>query len=130
MSQIKFCSGCETDKPIEEFAKKGKRRQHHCKKCKNLYTKQHYQENRQYYIDKALKRTQEIKDLVADLKTKCNRCPEKHPACLQFHHKDPTQKEFGISVAVKHAWSLKRIMAEIAKCEVLCANCHAKEHWS
>jgi ribosomal protein S21 len=26
--------------------------------------------------------------------------------------------------------SLKRLKAEIEKCEVLCANCHAKEHYS
>ena len=33
-----------------------------------------------------------------------------------------------ISDAVRLAWSKKRILAEAAKCEVLCANCHAKHH--
>ncbi len=58
----------------------------------------------------------------------CRRCGESHPACLQFHHTDPTQKEIMLSVAVRRAWSKKRILAEAAKCEVLCANCHAKHH--
>ena len=59
---------------------------------------------------------------------KCARCPESHPACLQFHHKDPAQKDMAVSNAVR-SWSQKRLMEEIEKCEVLCANCHAKEHY-
>ena len=58
----------------------------------------------------------------------CARCGEDHPGCLQFHHADPTQKEIGVSDAVRRGWSRKRILAELAKCEVLCANCHAKHH--
>lgn len=58
---------------------------------------------------------------------KCSRCPEDHPACLQFHHMDPTKKDLAVSNAVR-SWSRKRLLAEIEKCEVLCANCHAKEH--
>lgn len=58
---------------------------------------------------------------------KCTRCPETHPACLHFHHLDPSQKDMAIANAVR-SWSRKRLMAEIDKCEILCANCHAKEH--
>ena len=72
---------------------------------------------------------QEIKQLVRSLKTKCNRCSENHPATLQFHHTDPNVKEFCLSDAHKNGWNDQRILDEIAKCEILCANCHAKEHW-
>lgn len=59
---------------------------------------------------------------------KCNRCEESYYACLQFHHTDPTVKEESISQIVRH-WGKDRIMKEVAKCEVLCANCHCKEHY-
>lgn len=58
----------------------------------------------------------------------CERCGESHPACLQFHHRDPTQKAFELSKVTYKTYSRERIMAEVAKCDVLCANCHAIEH--
>lgn len=57
----------------------------------------------------------------------CTKCGENHPACLDFHHKDPSTKEFSISKMASN--SIERLKAEIAKCEVLCANCHRKEHY-
>jgi hypothetical protein len=63
-------------------------------------------------------------------KLKCERCPESHVACLEFHHKNPKEKEFAISELVNNrGWSIKRIKIEISKCIVLCSNCHRKEHY-
>ena len=56
----------------------------------------------------------------------CNRCGEAHPGTLQFHHSGGKEKNIG---SVGMTWSEKRLMIEINKCEVLCANCHAKEHY-
>ena len=77
-----------------------------------------------------LARRHGIMDWYGELKGTlvCTRCPEAHPACLQFHHTDPSKKEVSVAEAVRRAWSRERIMAELAKCEVLCANCHAKHH--
>ena len=58
----------------------------------------------------------------------CLHCGESHPACLQFHHADPTEKEISVCDAVRRGWSRARILVELKKCEVLCANCHAKHH--
>ena len=58
----------------------------------------------------------------------CNRCHETHPACLQFHHTDPKEKEASLAIAIRRGWGRKRLLSEISKCEVLCANCHAKHH--
>lgn len=58
----------------------------------------------------------------------CNRCPENHPSCLDFHHKDPKEKELLLSKVVAAGWGKAKILAEMEKCEVLCANCHRKEH--
>jgi len=58
----------------------------------------------------------------------CRRCGESHPACLEFHHQEPATKERSVADAVRRGWSRARILDELHKCEVLCANCHAKHH--
>ena len=58
---------------------------------------------------------------------KCQQCG--YCSCiesLEFHHLDNTQKEFGIAKLCNCSW--QKIKAEIAKCELLCANCHREEH--
>lgn len=60
----------------------------------------------------------------------CSKCGENHPACLEFHHRDSKEKEVGIAICVRQGWSQKRILEEMAKCDVLCSNCHRKHHWS
>jgi Homeodomain-like domain-containing protein len=44
---------------------------------------------------------------------------------LQFHHLDPSQKEFGLS-SRGFTRSLERVRDEAKKCVLLCANCHAE----
>ena len=44
---------------------------------------------------------------------------------LQFHHLDPSTKQFGIA-QYGHARSLERMRAEALKCVLLCSNCHAE----
>jgi hypothetical protein len=51
-----------------------------------------------------------------------------HPACLVFHHVDPAVKDLAIADALRRGFAKKRILAEMAKCVVLCANCHIKLH--
>ena len=59
----------------------------------------------------------------------CLRCPEMHPAALQFHHRNPLEKAFSIQKGVTQRKHLDVLLKEIEKCDVLCANCHAKEHY-
>ena len=56
----------------------------------------------------------------------CVKCGEQDVACLDFHHRDPLEKEGHIGEFRK--FGIKRLLAEIAKCDVLCANCHRKYH--
>ena len=59
----------------------------------------------------------------------CSKCGYKdHPAALQFNHIDPSTKVHhdGLSRLVKSVVKWQRIKDEVAKCEILCANCHAK----
>jgi len=75
-------------------------------------------------------RRHRIAEWFAELKSLlvCARCGEGHPGCLVFHHSDRTAKETTVADAVRRGFSRKRLLSEIAKCEVLCANCHAKHH--
>ena len=59
----------------------------------------------------------------------CARCPEKHPACLTWHHLDGDQKEDSLCRLVDKNRPYDVLDAEMAKCVVLCENCHRKEHW-
>jgi DNA-binding transcriptional ArsR family regulator len=56
----------------------------------------------------------------------CQRCGyDRVPAALQFHHMDPSQKAFELSQRGA-AIALDAARAEVAKCVLLCANCHAE----
>ncbi len=76
---------------------------------------------------RAISRAKNHKAYIAQFKNACSVCGEAHKSCLQFHHKDPTTKS--IAVAKMRQYSKKRILDEISKCTVLCANCHCKLHW-
>jgi len=100
-------------------------------KLKNReYQRLHYQRKKDYYKLKAAERQQKIREWLFDLKStlKCNRCSEDDFVCLDFHHIDPKEKEIGISEAIRQGWAKDRILKEVDKCEVLCANCHRKLH--
>lgn len=75
------------------------------------------------------KRRRNLKLLAIDYKGgKCLCCGyNKCPQALQFHHLDPTKKDFGISTTgVTRSW--EKIKVELDKCVLLCANCHAEVH--
>jgi hypothetical protein len=100
-----------------------------CRACHYARTKAAHQ-NRRPQLCAAVKRhTQKKLDAVAALKTGCVRCPETHPACLDFHHRDGEQKTLSIAAAVRK-WPLERVLIEVGKCDVLCSNCHRKLHWA
>lgn len=58
----------------------------------------------------------------------CNRCGEERWMCLDFHHPDPSKKDMAVAEFVKSRYRIERILEEVEKCEVLCANCHRVEH--
>ena len=57
----------------------------------------------------------------------CATCGESSLACLDFHHKDPSQKKFNIGMQLG-GFSIKKLRAELPKTIVLCSNCHRKLH--
>ncbi len=133
---MKECSQCKIIKQDTDFYKSFKSGhkdglQSRCKACHKIYRKKHYLENRQKYIDKAVKRTKQNRKLWQEYKAtlSCIKCGENHPGCLDFHHRNKKEKLFTISQAVD-SLSLEVLKEEIQKCDVLCANCHRKLHYN
>lgn len=59
----------------------------------------------------------------------CVVCGEDRTACLDHHHhKDREGKKAEVGRLVRAGYALSTIQAEIAKCVVLCANCHRLFH--
>lgn len=56
----------------------------------------------------------------------CVRCGFDNPKALEFHHIDPTTKVDSVIRMI--LLSYDKLQAEVAKCEIICANCHAIEH--
>ena len=59
---------------------------------------------------------------------KCTKCEQNHPAALDFHHVDPSEKENLVSKLVSQG-CFAAAMEEVQKCVVLCANCHRIHHY-
>lgn len=62
---------------------------------------------------------------------KCVDCGNENPVVLEFHHLDPSKKEFKIGDARQGALTKDRVakaLREASKCVVLCANCHRIRH--
>ncbi len=88
-----------------------------------------YSDRRQYLIKAVHKRRKKIRLMAVEYKGgKCQRCGyKKCIEALEFHHTDPTQKDFNIS-SKGYTRSWKRVQEELDKCEIVCANCHREVH--
>ena len=95
------------------------------------YRRKWYAKNRKSEIGHVKRRKLEIRKWLKEYKKtlKCSRCSENHPATIDFHHKDKSEKDQDISYFVAFGYSIDRIKREIEKCDILCANCHRKEHY-
>lgn len=98
------------------------------------YRKEWYEKNKESEREKAKDRQsirrKEFKKWFKEFKTtlKCSICGFSHPAALDFHHKDPSTKEFNLG-AIGCSVSKEKIIEEIEKCDILCANCHRIHHY-
>jgi len=114
--------------------KKEHNRQYYRAKRESILAKseRNYQRNKARKIEKASERRKRIGRFLREQKQEkcCVRCDFANPRALMFHHRYPAEKELTVARAYSMGWSEKRILAEIAKCEILCANCHMIEHAS
>lgn len=94
------------------------------------YRRTHYYKNRDVYIERVKQRRKETREWINAHKSKLTCvCGEDHIACIVFHHRDPSVKAFTLGTAANRGYSIKRIEAEMSKCDVMCSNCHLKLHF-
>lgn len=99
-----------------------------CQPCANEYAKALYasktQEQKVQTQAREKLRKVKLAQYVYDyLKVHPCSCGESRVACLQFDHL--RDKQFNVSEMAQAGIALNKIKDEIAKCRVLCANCHA-----
>lgn len=116
---MRCCHECGEEKPLTDFATAGvvKGVKYYRYKCIPCYAQFKYirkRENRAKLVE--LRKTLE-----------CKACGNNDHRVLEFHHRDPSQKERAVTEMMHSSW--KRIMEEVAKCDVLCANCHRILHY-
>jgi hypothetical protein len=125
-----ICSKCE-----EEKEKRYRNNSSYCMDCRNKQVREWYAEsNKTKHLESVKKRNKkyikELSDFISKTKNKpCVDCNEIYPPyVMDFHHLDPSKKDFIISFLVSRKYSIKRIKQEIDKCIVLCSNCHRIRH--
>jgi hypothetical protein len=124
---MKTCSKCKQSKDESEFHQNKTKKdglQYNCKECQKIIIRQHYKDNELKYKVKAKQTDERIKELIQDAKSKpCMDCGKSYPSyVMDFDHREPHLKEFNIGSYTKNG--INQIRLEIAKCDVVCANCH------
>ena len=116
---FRTCRHCNQSKRLSEFANAGRSngvqyRRWLCVKC---YSKRKYEVR--------INNRKKLDEYRGGLK--CQQCGIDDHRVMEFHHRDPSKKDNSISSMLTHSW--KRIVREIEKCDVLCANCHRILHY-
>lgn len=127
------CTHCHTQKSLNDFyraANKRNGRSSWCKECSNGRFRgqpSNWSQNNRDKINanwrRSWNKTQGFLKFVR-ANGSCAICGEDHPACLDFHHLDPAEKEHRMA----ECRSIQAAIQEAAKCVLLCRNCHAKGH--
>ena len=114
-AEFKNCPRCKETKILkDEFSLQGNGYYYSwCKECQkeNIY-------------DRQIKRKIECVNYKGGKCIVCNY--NKYIGSLDFHHLDPSQKEFNI--ARLKGYKLSTLSKELDKCVLLCKNCHSEFH--
>lgn len=137
---MKRCTKCGQLKPKSEFHKDKYTNDglgYRCKECVRNYRKvnrdkilvverRYIEANRDKITLRKHNRQIEHTKFVNSLKTPCVKCGETREYIIDFHHINPSNKEFTIGATKQ--WGRKRLMNEVKKCISLCRNCHSEFH--
>lgn len=133
---MKKCSKCLLNKNLEDFytRRTGSRRgekYNWCKDCLKNRGKKYYHTNRDRQLLLANQRRREYRkkrrEFLNSLKDKpCKDCGKKYPYyVMDFDHREGIEKLGNIAHLVnQNFWSYEKLLNEISKCDIVCANCH------
>ncbi len=132
---FRVCRWCGTEKPLDAFRLRdqvGDKRHTICGECVNAYRREHYALNRAEYIARndhllrvrGKKWLRRLWEYLAE--HPCVDCHEDDPVVLDCDHIDRSSKRDSVSFFARSGYSWKTVLAELAKCEVRCANCHRR----
>ncbi|GAA1938911.1 hypothetical protein GCM10009775_33800 [Microbacterium aoyamense] len=131
---MKTCGTCRQSKPFTDFNRKASRPdglQEVCRECNREASRRYYERNREEHVRTIVARTAEqrraSKDFLAAYLREhpCVDCGNADIRVLDFDHRPGTEKRLDVMRMVKDGYSLAKVEAEIAKCDVRCRNCHA-----
>ncbi len=126
------CVACGEMKDETEFPwwdESANRRRGTCRACKSEQQKKWYAKHKETHVANARinreRAIAEARRFVWDyLSTHpCVHCGESNPVVLEFDH-IRGKKRMHVSEMVRRGHGLESIAEELAKCQVLCANCH------
>lgn len=140
-----ICKHCNKEKPIKSFssAKRKNGERYYWNTCCACHSAKWRAKNKEYFskwqreykksrIDpneniRRRKKRLERKIILLNYinQHSCKRCGENDIRTLCFHHKNPSEKSFGVTAGNRPLELLKK---EVLKCDVLCSNCHLKTH--
>lgn len=130
---MKKCSRCHEVKDITAFVKAQENitgYKSYCKLCQNSRQRAIYKQNpnerkKQVYLAVKARKKRLCEEVDRIKSVPCADCNKTFPPyVMDFDHREPEQKIEGISKITRSGSSKKKILLEIAKCDVVCSNCH------
>lgn len=97
-----------------------------CKACKNKYSKEHYQAKKLYFKEYLIRYRLERSKFIEEQKDfPCMDCGVKYPPyVMDFDHAGSVKIASVSYGAGNLGWGRTKLLEEIAKCDLVCANCH------
>lgn len=90
-------------------------------------SRKYYQKNKTLYAKRATTNKRRAQIFVAESKSgkPCMDCGVSYPPyVMDYDHRDPDDKIDNLSAMALRGWSNARLAVEIAKCDLVCSNCH------
>ena len=125
--ELRRCGRCQQSLPTTSFARYGNGHQSYCRVCQREYDSEWYRANRARRKAKVRVDRESHVEWMNSLKEgiPCIDCGRIYPTyVMEWDHLPDSVKSLVLSDARRAAFSKERILAELEKCELLCANCH------